>query len=68
MLALREIGVHDVVVEEIRARAGRDRQQLVSGAMNENGAKSTDFGGDVDGHANKITLRPKSFFEAEKCN
>ena len=55
VLALRQIGVDDVVVEKIGARAGRDGEQLVAGAVHQNGAQGADFGGDVNWHAGKIS-------------
>jgi hypothetical protein len=50
MLALGEIGVDDVVVQEIRAGARSYGEQLVAGAVDQNSAKSTDFGCDVNWH------------------
>jgi len=50
VLALGEIGVDDVVVQEVRSGAGCYGEQLVAGAMDQNGAERTDFGGDVNWH------------------
>jgi hypothetical protein len=50
VLTLSQVGIHDVVVEKIGTGAWRNGEQLVSGAVNENGAESTDFGGDVNWH------------------
>src|SRR5437588_4479492 len=57
MLAFGEISVDDVVIQEIRARARRHRQELVAGAMNENSSERADFGCYVDWHRKKIRGR-----------
>ena len=64
MLALGEIGIDDVVVQEIRARARRHSQQLVARAMNENSSQCADLGGDVDWHTGKYQTKGK----CRNCN
>src|SRR5207249_905478 len=53
VLALGEIGVDDVVVEEIGARTRRHGEELIARAVHEHGAQRADFGGDVDWHSGK---------------
>ena len=48
---LRQLEIHDVVVEIGFATAGGDGQQLLPGCVHEHGTEIADFGGDVDaGH------------------
>src|SRR5437868_5634561 len=60
MLALGEIGIDDVVVEEIGSRAWCHREQLVAGAVHENGAQRADFGGYVNWHAGRYRAEAAS--------
>ena len=55
VLALRGVGVDDVVVEVVRAVARRDGEQLGTGRMHENAAQTTDLGRDMGGHGPKLT-------------
>ena len=57
VLALGEIGIDDIVVEEISTGAGRDREELVARAVHQNGAQRADFGGDVNWHAGRYRGR-----------
>ena len=51
VLALRQLEIHDVVVEIGFATAGGDGQQLLPGCVHEHGTEIADFGSDVDaGH------------------
>src|SRR5438552_17362144 len=57
MLALGEIGIDDVVVQEIRARARRHREELIARTMDEDGAQCADLGRDVDWHTGRYVGR-----------
>jgi len=50
MLALGEIRIDDVVVEEFSTSARRYRQELATGTMDENGAQRADFRRDMNWH------------------
>ena len=57
MLAFGEVGIHDVVVQEFRSRIRGNGEELIAGAVHQNGAQRADFGGDVNWHAGRYRGR-----------
>src|SRR5262245_3037364 len=56
VLALRGLGVDDVVVEVVRPVARRYCEELWPRRMNEHATQTTDFRRDVGGHGAKLTM------------
>ena len=52
---LRDFQIDDVVIEEVFTVAGRNRLELRSRGVDQNGIELTDFRGDFDGHEVKLS-------------
>ena len=58
VLALRDLDVDDVVVEEVFPVPRRDGLQLRTGGVDQDRRQRADFGGDFDGHGSSYSGGP----------